>query len=93
MNSRRIRNRAGPTADRQAAPAAATLLAESAAKYTDPNSNLNLMRPDWYGLGTTGETTDALGDVTTYDVNSNGLATISIDRINRISQFTFDSLG
>ncbi len=55
-------------------PAAATLLAESASNYTDPNSNLTQLRPDWYGLGTTGQTTDALGDVTTYDVNSNGLA-------------------
>ena len=32
-------------------PAAATLLAESASNYTDPNSNLTQLRPDWYGLG------------------------------------------
>ena len=68
-----------------ASPAAATLLAESASNYTDPNTNLTQLRPDWYGLGTTGQTTDALGDVTTYDVNSNGLPTISIDRLNRIT--------
>ncbi len=76
-----------------ASPAAATLLAESASNYTDPNTNLTQLRPDWYGLGTTGQTTDALGDVTTYDVNSNGLPTISIDRLNRITTYAYDSLG
>ncbi len=74
-------------------PAAGTLLAESAANYTDPNGNLTQMRPDWYGLGTTGQVTDALGDVTTNDVNSSGLATVVIDRLNRISQYQYDSLG
>ena len=37
------------------------------------------LRPDWYGLGMTGVEVDALGDVATYDLNSNGLATIAID--------------
>ena len=33
------------------------------------------------------------GRVTTYDVNSNGLPTISIDRLNRITTYAYDSLG
>jgi len=74
-------------------PAAATLLAESAANYTDPNSNLTQMRPDWYGLGLTGQSTDAMGNVSTYDLNSNGLATAAIDQLNRIAFYNYDSLG
>ena len=74
-------------------PAAATLLAESAADATDPNGNLSQMRPDWYGLGTTGQTTDALGNVTTNDISTNGLATTTIDNLNRITQYQYDSLG
>jgi RHS repeat-associated protein len=74
-------------------PATATLLAASASTYTDPNGNTTAMRPDWLGLGVVGQTTDALGDVVTNDLNSNGLATVTIDGLNRISQFTYDSLG
>jgi YD repeat-containing protein len=59
-------------------PAAATLLAEAASNSTDPNGNTSQMRPDWLGLGTTGQATDALGNVTTYDRDSNGLATVVI---------------
>ena len=32
-------------------PAAATLLAEAATNYTDPNGNSSQIRPDWMGLG------------------------------------------
>jgi RHS repeat-associated protein len=74
-------------------PAPATLLAASAASFTDPNGNLNLVRPDWYGLGQPGQTTDALGNVTTNDLNSNGLATVTIDRLNRITQNQYDTHG
>ena len=36
---------------------------------------------------------DALGDISTNDVNSNGLATVAIDPLNSINQFTYDSHG
>ncbi len=71
--SRRTRSRAGPTAGPRAARPPATLLAESASNYTDPNGNLPRSAPTGTGLGQTGQTTDALGNVTTYDLNSNGL--------------------
>ena len=29
----------------------------------------------------------------TYDLNSNGLPTVVIDQVNRITQFTYDSQG
>ena len=74
-------------------PAPATLLAASVATYTDPNGNQTALRPDWYGLGMTGVAVDALGDVSTYDLNSNGLATVAIDPLNRISTYSYDSLG
>ena len=74
-------------------PAAATMQAEAAATYTDPNGNATALRPDWFGLGMTGVAVDALGNVATYDVDSDGLATAAIDRVNRISQFTYDSKG
>src|SRR6185437_8420568 len=52
-------------------PAPAMLFGAAAASYTNPNGNTYTIRPDWYGLGTTGVAVDALGDVATDDVNSN----------------------
>ena len=60
-------------------PAAATLLAEAATTYTDPNGNTFQTRPDWMGLGQLGQATDAYGNVTSNDLNSNGLP----DRLDR----------
>jgi RHS repeat-associated protein len=74
-------------------PAAATLLAASAASFTDPNSHTSTLRPDWYGLGETATSVDALGDVATNDLDSNGLATVSIDPLNRITQAAYDASG
>ena len=74
-------------------PAPALMLAQAAATYTDPNGNQTGMRPDWYGLGMTGVEVDALGDVATYDLSSNGLPTVVIDQVNRITSFTYDSQG
>ena len=74
-------------------PATALMLAQAAATHTDPNGNTTYLRPDWYGLGMTGVQVDALGNVATYDLNANGLATVAIDQDNRISQFTYDSEG
>ena len=74
-------------------PAPAMLFGAAVASYTNPNGNTTAIRPDWYGLGTTGVAVDALGDVSTDDVNSNGLPTISIDPLNRITTFSYDSHG
>ena len=41
-------------------PAAATLQAEAATTYTDPNGNTFQIRPDWMGLGQLSESTDAV---------------------------------
>ncbi len=74
-------------------PAPSTLLAQVGSTYTDPLDNVTTNRPDWYGLGQTSQMTDALGNVTTYDLNSNGLATVTIDPMNRITQAAYDSKG
>ena len=74
-------------------PAAATLLAQATSTYTSPNGNTTALRPDWWGMGITGVKIDALGDVATNDLNSNGLATVTIDQVNRVSLFTYNSLG
>ena len=74
-------------------PAAATLLAESATTYTDPNGNSFQIRPDWMGLGQLGETTDPYGNVSANDINTNGLPIVSIDPLGRITQYNYDSLG
>ena len=74
-------------------PAAATLLAQATSTYTSPNGNTTTLRPDWWGLGQTGVAIDAIGDVATYDLNSNGLATVAIDQVNRVTSFTYDSKG
>ncbi len=74
-------------------PAAATLLAEATSTYTSPNGNTTTLRPDWAGLGQTGVQIDALGDVVTNDLNSNGLATVTIDQVNRVTSYVYDSHG
>ena len=74
-------------------PAPATLLAAAGSTLTDANTNVTTIRPDWWGLGTAGQLTDALGDTETFDYNSNGLPTIVIDNLNRITQFTYNSQG
>ncbi|MFI5460085.1 MAG: hypothetical protein ACHRXM_32095, partial [Isosphaerales bacterium] len=74
-------------------PAAATLLAEARSTYTDPDGNVTDLRPDWNGQGLTNVDVDALGNVATYDRDSNGLSTIAVDRLNRIEQRVFDNKG
>ena len=72
-------------------PAPAMLFAAAAASYTNPNGNTTSVQPDWYGLGTAGVGIDALGDVATNDVNANGLVIDSIDRLNRMDQYSYDT--
>jgi RHS repeat-associated protein len=74
-------------------PAPAVLLAQVGSTFTDPMGNVTTSRTDWYGLGQTSQTTDALGNVTSYDLNANGLATVTIDPMNRITQDAYDSKG
>ena len=74
-------------------PAPATLLAAAGSTFTDANSNITTIRPDWWGLGTAAQLTDALGNTETFDYNANGLPTIVIDKLNRITQFTYNSQG
>jgi len=74
-------------------PAAATLLAQAGGTYTSPNSNVTTIQPDWLGLGTTGNQVDALGNVAMYDRTSNGLATVAVDQVNRITQYTYSNVG
>jgi YD repeat-containing protein len=76
-----------------ASPAAPTLLAQAGGTYTSPNSNTTTIQPDWMGLGMTGNQIDALGDVQMYDLNSNGLATVAVDQVNRVTSFAYDSSG
>ena len=75
-------------------PAAATLLAEAATTYTDPNGNTFQIRPDWIGLGQLGEATDPYGNVSANDISTpTGLPIVSIDALGRITQYNYDSLG
>ena len=43
--------------------------------------------------GPPAKSTDALGDTETFDYNANGLPTIVIDKLNRITQYTYNSQG
>jgi RHS repeat-associated protein len=76
-----------------ASPATPTLFAEAAASGTDANSNTITRRPDWTGLALVNQPIDPDGNVTTMDRDANGLATITIDRLNRISQDAYDAKG
>ena len=81
------------TSGTSGSPAAATLLAEARASHTDPNGHTTDLRADWSGLGLANQLTDPDGNVATLDLNANGLPIVAVDRLNRISQFTYDSLG
>ena len=74
-------------------PASSVLLSEVGSIYTDPLGNTTTDSPDWRGMGLTNQETDALGNVSTMDRDSNGLATITVDPLNRITQDAFDSKG
>ena len=75
-------------------PAAATLQAEAATTYTDPNGYSSQIRPDWMGLGQLSESTDPYGNVSANDISTtNGLPYVSIDPLGRITQTVYDSQG
>jgi len=74
-------------------PAPAVLLAEAVASHTDPNSHETTLRPDWRGHGQPNQATDADGNIASVNRDSNGLATVTIDRLNRISFAAYDSSG
>ncbi len=74
-------------------PAAPTLLAQVGSTYTDPMGNVTVSSPDWYGMGLTVQTINALGGVTTVNRDANGLPTSSIDPMNRITQAAYDGKG
>ena len=73
------------------------LLAAATSSYTDPNGNVTNQLPDWNGQGLTNVYIDALGNVASYDRiatgQSTGLATVTIDSVNRISQYVYNSQG
>jgi RHS repeat-associated protein len=81
------------TSGTSGSPAPATLLAEAQASHTDPNSHTTDVRSDWGGLGLVNQGTDPDGNVISLDLNSNGLAAVAVDRLNRIDQYTYDSKG
>ena len=74
-------------------PAPSTLLAVAGSTYTSPNSNTTTIQPDWMGMGLPGNVIDPIGNVQLFDRNSNGLATITVDQVNRNTQYSYDSKG
>ena len=44
-------------------------------------------------MGLAGNVIDPLGDDQLFDSNSNGLATVTVDQVNRNTQYTYDSKG
>ena len=74
-------------------PAPSVLLGEVGSTFTDPLNNVTTDEPDWRGMGLTNEETDALSDVTSMDRDANGLATITVDPMNRVTQDAYDGSG
>ena len=74
-------------------PASATLLAQAATTYTDPNGNTTEIQPDWMGLGQVDQTIDPYGDVTTNDLNTNGLPVVSVNALNGSRSTTMTAWG
>jgi RHS repeat-associated protein len=81
------------TSGTSGSPARAELLAEAQAQDTDPNSHTTANVPDWRGQGLLNQYIDPDGNVATYDRDANGLATVMVDRINRITQNAWDGSG
>ena len=83
------------TSGTSGSPAPALLFAEARGTHTDPNGNASDVRIDWNGFGHANQTTDPVGNVWTGYMNSdsNGLATTTIDRLNRIGSYAYDSKG
>ena len=67
-------------------PAPSTLLAVAGSTYTSPNSNTTTIQPDWMGMGQPGNVIDPLGNDQLFDRNSNSLATVTVDQVNRNTQ-------
>ena len=78
---------------RRAARRAAMLSPQAAATYTDPNGNTTAAsaRLVWPGRDRRGGR--RAGNVATSDLNSNGLPTVTIDQVNRMTLYSYDSLG
>jgi RHS repeat-associated protein len=81
------------TSGTSGSPAPAILLAEAAATHTDPRGNATDLRTDWRGLGVVNQLVDPDGYIATRNLDTNGLATVTIDRLNRISRDQYDSKG
>ena len=84
------RSRAGPTAAHRAARRG-DLLAQAAATYTSPNSNMTTIQPDWLGLGMTGNQIDALGDVADLRPELQRPGHVAVDQVNRVTSYAYDS--
>ncbi len=78
-------------------PGTPLISAEAVADTTDPRSNAWDTRLDWFGLGTSTQLTDPLGQTTpaghmlVLHRNSNGSVTQSTDRLDRNIGYTLDS--
>jgi YD repeat-containing protein len=81
------------TSGTSGSPAPATLLAEARASSVDPRGNAWDLRPDWRGMGLVNQPTDPLGKVATSNRDAAGLATVVVDRLNRISRAKYDAKG
>ncbi len=83
----------------QGQPGTPLLAAEAVSDYTDPRSNAWDYRLDWLGLGSSTQITDPLGQttpaghITVRHRDSNGLASMVTDRLDRHSFFERDSKG
>ncbi len=87
------RSKAGPIAAPPRSPAPRPCCRRPRPLTRIPTATRRPLRPDWFGLGVTGVAVDALGNVATYDLNSNGLPTVTIDQVNRMTIYGYDSLG
>ena len=74
-------------------PAASVLLAEVGSIYTDPLGNVTTYQPRLARHGPDQSDDRRPGQRDHVDRNANGLATITIDPLNRITQDAYDSQG
>ncbi|HXG13132.1 MAG TPA: Calx-beta domain-containing protein [Gemmataceae bacterium] len=75
------------------APAPPVLANEAVARYLDPRGFEWQARLDTLGFGLAVETTDPLGNTTSYTRDGNGLPTAVTDPLGRTTSYVYDSKG
>jgi RHS repeat-associated protein len=81
------------TAYQEAGLGGAVQLAFAVASHTDPRGLYQDLRPDWWGIGTEAQQTDAVGGETIDNYNAQGQTVTSVDSLGRVTVLGYNNQG